>query len=161
RDGARGSRRCRDRGTDRCRPHAPASPGLRSQGKFRCEIGLAYALPCAQVLGHSRCPMSKKMTLEEHADEIRKDLAVPRQADVFKAAVEAGYLVALADSGVDATEREVLVKAVEMLSKGLIIEWETDALIEEFAKRAEAEGIEKCSERVGNVLKETGQGEAG
>jgi hypothetical protein len=105
--------------------------------------------------------MSKKMTLEDHADEIRKDLAVPRQADVFKAAVEAGYLVALADSGVDATEREVLVKAVEMLSKGLIIEWETDALIEDFAKRAEAEGIDKCAERVGNVLKETGQGEAG
>ena len=105
--------------------------------------------------------MSKKMNLEDHADEIRKDLAVPRQADVFKAAVEAGYLVALADSGVDATEREVLVKAVEMLSKGLVIEWETDALIEEFAKRAEAEGIEKCAERVGNVLKDTGQGEAG
>ena len=105
--------------------------------------------------------MSKKMTLEDHADEIRKDLAVPRQADVFKAAVEAGYLVALADSGVDATEREVLVKAVEMLSKGLVIEWETDALIEEFAQRAEKDGVESCCERVGNVLKETGQGEAG
>jgi len=105
--------------------------------------------------------MSKKMTLEDHADEIRKDLAVPRQADVFKAAVEAGYLVALADSGVDATEREVLVKAVEMLSKGLIIEWETDALIEECEKRAQDDGVEKCCERVGNILKETGQGEAG
>jgi tellurite resistance protein len=105
--------------------------------------------------------MSKKMSLEDHADEIRKDLAVPRQSDVFKAAVEAGYLVALADSGVDATEREVLVKAVEMLSKGLVIEWETDALIEEFAQRAEADGVEKCCERVGNILKETGQGEAG
>lgn len=105
--------------------------------------------------------MSKKMNLEDHADEIRKDLAVPRQADVFKAAVEAGYLVALADSGVDATEREVLVKAVEMLSKGLVIEWETDALIEEFAQRAQSDGVEKCCERVGNILKETGQGEAG
>jgi len=105
--------------------------------------------------------MSKKMNLEDHADEIRKELAVPRQADVFKAAVEAGYLVALADSGVDATERDVLVKAVEMLSKGLVIEWETDALIEECETRAKADGIEKCCERVGNILKETGQGEAG
>ena len=105
--------------------------------------------------------MSKKMNLEEHADEIRKELAVPRQADVFKAAVEAGYLVALADSGVDATERDVLVKAVEMLSKGLVIEWETDALIEECETRAKTDGVEKCCERVGNILKETGQGEAG
>ena len=105
--------------------------------------------------------MSKKMNLEDHADEIRKELAVPRQADVFKAAVEAGYLVALADSGVDDTERDVLVKAVEMLSKGLVIEWETDALIEECEQRAKNEGIEKCCERIGGILKETGQGEAG
>lgn len=105
--------------------------------------------------------MSKKMNLEDHADEIRKELAVPRQADVFKAAVEAGYLVALADSGVDDTERDVLVKAVEMLSKGLVIEWETDALIEECETRAKNDGVEKCCERVGNILKETGQGEAG
>lgn len=105
--------------------------------------------------------MTNKMSLEDHADEIRKVLAVPRQADVFKAAVEAGYLVALADDGVDATEREVLVKAVEMLSKGLIIEWETDALIEEFEARAKAEGSQACAERVGKVLKEHDQGEAG
>jgi tellurite resistance protein len=105
--------------------------------------------------------MSKKMNLEDHADEIRKELAVPRQADVFKAAVEAGYLVALADSGVDETERDVLVKAVEMLSKGLVIEWETDALIEECEKRAQTDGVEKCCERIGGILKETGQGEAG
>jgi hypothetical protein len=105
--------------------------------------------------------MSTKISLEEQADEIRKVLAVPRQGDVFKAAVEAGYLVALADSGVDATERDVLVKAVELLSKGLVLEWETDALIEECEQRAKKDGIESCSERVGKVFKETGQGEAG
>lgn len=105
--------------------------------------------------------MSKKMNLEEHADEIRKELAVPRQGDVFKAAVEAGYLVALADNGVDATEREVLVKAVELLSKGLVIEWETDALVEECEARAKKDGVEACAERVGKQLKALDQGEAG
>ena len=105
--------------------------------------------------------MSKKLSLEEHADEIRKELAVPRQGDVFKAAVEAGYLTALADEGVDAKEREVLVKAIELLSRGLVIEWETDALLDECEKRAEKDGPMACAERVGATLKELGQGEAG
>lgn len=105
--------------------------------------------------------MSKKMSLEDHADEIRKELAVPRQGDVFKAAVEAGYLTARADGGVDATERDVLVKAVELLSKGLVIEWETEALVAECEQRAEKDGVDACAERVGKTLKELGQGEAG
>ncbi len=105
--------------------------------------------------------MSKKMSLEDHADEIKKELAVPRQGDVFKAAVEAGYLTARADGGVDATEREVLVKAVELLSKGLVIEWETEALVDECEKRAAQDGVDACAERVGKTLKELGQGEAG
>ena len=105
--------------------------------------------------------MSKKMSLEDHADEIRKELAVPRQGDVFKCAVEAGYLTARADGGVDATERDVLVKAVEMLSKGLVIEWETETLVAECEKRADTDGVEACAERVGKRLKELDQGEAG
>lgn len=105
--------------------------------------------------------MAKKLSLEDHADEIRKELAVPRQADVFKAAVEAGYLTALADGGVDATEREILVRAIELLSKGLVIEWETEALLEQCAARAKADGAEACAERIGAELKALGQAEAG
>lgn len=105
--------------------------------------------------------MAKKMSLEDHADEIRKELAVPKQGDVFKAAVEAGYLTALADGGVDATEREVLVKAVELLSQGLVIEWETESLVDDCEKRAKADGVPASAERVGKALKELGQGEAG
>src|SRR4051794_25228360 len=65
-------------------------------------------------------PMSKakKLSLEEHADQIRAELKVPRQGDLFKAAVEAGYLTARADGGVDETELDVLAKAVELLSQG-------------------------------------------
>lgn len=35
--------------------------------------------------------MAKKLTLEEHADQIRDDLKVPHQSEVFAQAVEAGY----------------------------------------------------------------------
>lgn len=105
--------------------------------------------------------MSKKMSLEDHADEIKKELAVPRQGDVFKAAVEAGYLTARADGGVDDTERDVLVKAVELLSQGLVIEWETEALVNECEERANKDGLEACALRVGETLKALGQGEAG
>jgi len=116
---------------------------------------------------------AKKLSLEEHADAIRAELKVPRQADLFKAAVEAGYLTARADGGVDETEHDVLVRAVEMLSQGLVIEWETEALIEEFKEAADkaeivvpttcsiTEGLEARAAKVGAALKELDQGEAG
>jgi tellurite resistance protein len=103
--------------------------------------------------------MAKKLNLEEHAEKIRAELPVHGQADVFKAAVEAGYLTARADGGVDATEREVLVKAVEILSQGLVIEWETEALVDECAKRADADGVDECAEALGKRLKGLGAGE--
>ncbi len=105
--------------------------------------------------------MTKKLSLEDHAEAIRAELKVPRQADLFKAAVEAGYLTARADGGVDATEQDVLVKAVELLSQGLVIEWETEALIEEFKAAADSEGLEARAAKVGATLKELDQGEAG
>ena len=86
--------------------------------------------------------MAKKLTLEEHADQIRDDLKVPHQSDVFKHAVEAGYLAARADGEVDANERTVLAKAVELLSRGSVIEWETETLLDECATRAEKDGAE-------------------
>lgn len=103
----------------------------------------------------------KKVSLEDHADKIRDELKVPRQGELFKAAVEAGYLTARADGGVDDTELEVLAKSVELLSQGLVIEWETQALVDECKKLADAEGVEGRAAKVGEVLKELGQAEAG
>lgn len=103
----------------------------------------------------------KKLSLEDHADKIREELKVPRQGDVFKAAIEAGYLTALADGGVDDTERDVLMRAVELLSQGLVIEWESETLIDECKKLAETEGVDKRAVKVGETLKELGQSEAG
>ena len=103
----------------------------------------------------------KKLSLEDHADKIREELKVPRQDELFKAAVEAGYLTARADGGVDDTERDVLVKAVELLSQGLVLEWETASLIDECQKLADSEGVEGRAAKVGAVLKDLGQVEAG
>jgi len=103
----------------------------------------------------------KKLSLEDHADKIREELKVPRQDELFKAAVEAGYLTARADGGVDDTERDVLVKAVELLSQGLVLEWETESLIDSCQKLADDEGIEKRAAKVGATLKDLGQAEAG
>ena len=83
--------------------------------------------------------MAKTLTLEDYADQIRDDLKVPNQSSVFAHAVEAGYLAARADGEVDAAERAILAKAVELLSQGSVIEWETETLLEECAARAEKE----------------------
>ena len=104
---------------------------------------------------------ANKLSIEDHAEKIREQLKVPRQDEVFKAAVEAGYLTALADGGMDDAEREILVKAVEMLSHGLVIEWETEGLIEDIQKLVDAEGLEARAAKVGEKLKELDQIEAG
>ena len=104
---------------------------------------------------------AKKLSLEDHADKIREEMKVPRQGELFKAAIEAGYLTARADGGVDETEREVLVKAVELLSQGLVIEWETEGLIDDCKKLADDEGVEGRAVKVGETLKELDQAEAG
>jgi tellurite resistance protein len=120
-------------------------------------MGLFYTRPASVYAA----PMSKgtKFSLDEHADTIREELKVPRQAELFKAAIEAGYLTARADGGVDAEEQAVLVKAVELLSQGLVIEWETEALIDDCKNLADAEGLEARAAKVGGVLKDLGQGE--
>lgn len=103
----------------------------------------------------------KKLSLEDHADKIREELKVPRQDELFKAAIEAGYLTARADGGVDDTEQDVLVRAIELLSQGLVVEWETQSLIDTCKKLADDEGIDARAARVGATLKELGQAEAG
>jgi tellurite resistance protein len=105
--------------------------------------------------------MAKKLTLEEHADQIRADLQVPHQSVVFAHAVEAGYLAARADGEVDTAERAVLTKAVELLSQGAVIEWETEQLLDECQTRAEKDGAEARATTVGEALKDLGQAEAG
>lgn len=105
--------------------------------------------------------MAKSLSIENLAEEIRKELDVPKQGDVFRAAVEAGYLTALADGGVDETEKDVLVRAVEILSQGLVIEWETASLIDEFKAAADKEGVDERAASVGKILKELDQAEAG
>ena len=98
---------------------------------------------------------------EKHAAEIKTDLAVPKQNEVFAAAAEAGWLAANADGRVDDEEREMLVRAIEVLSEGGVIEWEVESLLDESAARAKAEGDTKRADAVGAKLKELGQPEAG
>ncbi len=110
-----------------------------------------------QAGGNLRSP-----DLEAHAAEkIRKELAVPKQADVFRVAVEAGYLTALADGEVDEAEQAVMVRAIELLSAGAVIEWETETLLEECAARAGKDGAAKRAEAAGKELGALGQAEAG
>ena len=99
--------------------------------------------------------------LEKHAAEIRKELAVPRQNEVFRAALEAGFLAAMGDGEMDDTERGTIMRCVELLSQGAVIEWETDHLLDDCADRVEKEGKDKRAKAVGAALKELGHAEAG
>lgn len=99
--------------------------------------------------------------LEKHAETLRAELRVPKQAELFRNAVEAGYLTALADGIVEDSEIEALVRAVEILSVGGVIEWETSALVEECKQRVEADGAGKRAGAVGAIFKELGAAEAG
>ena len=99
--------------------------------------------------------------IQKHADAIKKDLAVPKQNEVFETAAEAGYLAACADGKVDDEEHEMLVKAIEVLSTGAVIEWEVESLLESCESRAKADGAAKRADAVGAKLKTLGQPDAG
>ena len=98
--------------------------------------------------------------LEQQADAVREGLSGSHQSALFEAAVEAGYLTALANGVEDEGERDALVKSVEILSKGLVLEWEVEPLIEKIAARIEAEGSPARCAAVGKNLQELGQAEA-
>jgi tellurite resistance protein len=106
-------------------------------------------------------PSSALADIEAHAGTIRSALNVPKQNEVFRAAVEAGYLTALADGEVDASEREAMVKAIELLSEGAVVEWETESLLDECAAAAEKEGVSARTRATGKALAELGQADAG
>ena len=103
--------------------------------------------------------MSTLAELEKHADEIRKELAVPKQNDVFKAAAEAAYLAAMADGEIGDDEHAAIVEAIGVLSIGAIIEWEVEDLLEKAGAAAEKDGVDARATAVGGQLKELGQPE--
>lgn len=105
--------------------------------------------------------MAELADIQKHADDIKKDSAVPKQNEVFETAAEAGYLTANADGTIDDEEREMLVRAIEVLSTGAVIEWEVETLLEACAERAKSEGESKRADAVGAKLKTLGQPEAG
>jgi tellurite resistance protein len=118
----------------------------------------------AGALGYPAEPMAaptKPSSIEKHADAARKELSVPKQAELFTAAVEAGYLAALADGAEDAGERAALVKAIELLSTGLVLEWETEEMLAQCWARISGEGADARMAAVGATLKDLGYAEAG
>jgi tellurite resistance protein len=106
-------------------------------------------------------PKNAIADIEAQATRIRNELKVPKQNEVFGAAVEAGYLTALADGEVDAKERATMVRAVDLLSEGAVIEWETETLLDECAARAKKDGAGKRAAAVGEALAALGQAETG
>jgi tellurite resistance protein len=98
--------------------------------------------------------------LEQQAVAVRESLSGSHQSALFEAAVEAGYLTALANGTEDEGERAALVKAVEILSSGLVLEWEVEPLIEKIAARIDAEGIPARCAAVGKNIQELAQAEA-
>ncbi len=97
--------------------------------------------------------------LEQQAQAVRASLQGPDQSALFEAAVEAGYLTALADGVEDEGERDALVKAIEILSEGLVLEWEVAPLVEKIYGRIHAEGNDARCAAVGKRIKELDQAE--
>ncbi len=98
--------------------------------------------------------------LEKHATEILAELGAADQSRVFALAIEAGVLAAMSDGTMDAEEKATLVRAVELVSKGAVIEWETETLVDECIARAKADGADKRAQAVGEALAELKQAEA-
>jgi tellurite resistance protein len=99
--------------------------------------------------------------IETHAQGIREKLKVPKQNELFRSAVEAGYLAALADGHFDDSERDILVRAIELLSEGAVVEWETDAELDACAERAQDQGSDTRAAAVGKTLASLGHADVG
>ncbi|MEZ4440165.1 MAG: tellurite resistance TerB family protein [Polyangiaceae bacterium] len=106
---------------------------------------------------------SKKPTKEKlsaMAEAVRKELSFRGQDDVYKHAVEIGYLAASADGRVDDEEKQRIVEAVDILSQGLVIELEVDAIIDEIGP-LEGDAVTERAKAVGEALQKLDQAEAG
>ncbi len=102
-----------------------------------------------------------KLTREKltgFAADIKKQIRVARQDEVFRAAVAAAHVASHADGAMDDDEKRAIVDALELLSGGAVVEWEVDALLEEAAK---AKGADAKAKAIGAKLKELGAPEAG
>ena len=99
--------------------------------------------------------------LKNIAAQMRKAMTGPTLNQVYRHAMEAGYLCALADGEADAGEKEAIVKAMHDLSSGLVVEWEVDAMIDECNEAIGNEGHAARCAAVGAKLKDLGQAEAG
>ncbi|MEO7096531.1 MAG: hypothetical protein ABI175_24950 [Polyangiales bacterium] len=99
--------------------------------------------------------------LAEQAKLVREALPPNQQSVVFKLATEAGYLTGLADGVEDVAERAALVRAVEALSQGLVLEWEVDDLLSEAAAALKTEGVDARAKSIGKQLTELGAADAG
>ncbi len=79
-------------------------------------------------------PMPDFADIEKHAEGIKKDLAVPKQNEVFKAAAEAGYLVLCAGRNCRRRRARDARSRSKILSAGAVIEWEVEDLLESAEK---------------------------
>ncbi len=105
---------------------------------------------------------TKKPTKEKlaaFAEEVRKQLEFRGQDEVYGVAVEIGHLAARADGTMDDSERQAIIDAVDILSQGVVIELEVDAIIEA-ASQKDAD-VETQSKALGAKLQELGQADAG
>jgi len=98
--------------------------------------------------------------LAEYAEAIRGELEEFRKQDeMFRVAVEIGYLAAQADGEVDEAETKALVDAVEILSQGVVIELEVEAIAAEL-EAVEGDAVQKA-EALGARLDSASQADAG
>jgi tellurite resistance protein len=99
--------------------------------------------------------------LAKYGAAIEKVLPVNDRDKLFETAVEAGYLIALADTTADDEERKAIDDALFGISKGLVIDWEVDALVNRACEHIGAEGHVARAQAVGETLQALGQAEAG
>jgi tellurite resistance protein len=103
-----------------------------------------------------------KEKIAEYAEAVRKELTAGRQNEVFRVAVEVGYLAAHADGTFDADEKKAIVDAVEILSQGSVIEWEVDQIVDAAQSQGAGPGDGAArANALGAKLKELGHPDAG
>lgn len=96
--------------------------------------------------------------LQGFAEQIKSQISVPRQDEVFRAAVAAAHVASHADGAIDDAERKAIVDALELLSGGLVVEWEVDMMLE---AAGAATGADAKAKAIGAKLKSLGAPEAG